>query len=108
MYLRTPTPAANRAETAMPDRIRRRIDKTDRKILRLLGRRFRSVDEIARVKERLGLEVFQPERIDDMIRARRALAGYFGLNPGLAEKIYRAIIAEAMEYEKSLGGKSES
>lgn len=44
------------------DRHRRRIDRLDEELVRLLNQRAACADEIGRLKERVGMEVYQPGR----------------------------------------------
>lgn len=45
---------------------RKRIDKLDIRILELLNERTRVVEEIGRIKEGLGLPIYEPKREDDV------------------------------------------
>jgi len=47
---------------------RRKIDELDRKLLELLNDRARCADEIGRLKQDLGVEVYSPEREEEIIR----------------------------------------
>ena len=44
------------------DRYRRRIDELDEQLVRLLNARATCANEIGRLKERVGMEVYQPGR----------------------------------------------
>jgi chorismate mutase-like protein len=45
-----------------------RIDALDLKLLELLNRRTQIVEEIGRVKQELGLPIYEPRREDDVYR----------------------------------------
>ncbi|HTR80606.1 MAG TPA: chorismate mutase [Bacteroidota bacterium] len=45
-----------------------KIDEIDRKLVELLNLRARYADEIGKIKERLGMEVYSPEREHDVER----------------------------------------
>jgi chorismate mutase len=45
---------------------RRRIDALDLRILALLNERTKVVEEIGRIKQELGLPVYEPKREDDV------------------------------------------
>ncbi len=47
---------------------RQRIDEVDRKLLRLLNDRTRIVGEIASVKERMAMPIYEPKREDEIYR----------------------------------------
>lgn len=45
---------------------RKRIDALDIRILDLLNERTKIVEEIGRIKERLGMPIYEPKREDDV------------------------------------------
>lgn len=47
---------------------RRRIDDLDLRILALLNERTQVVEEIGRIKQELGLPIYEPKREDDVFR----------------------------------------
>ncbi len=47
--------------------LRKKIDRLDKRIVKLLNRRAKYADEIGKVKEKLGLEVYSPEREKQVI-----------------------------------------
>ena len=48
------------------DDCRDRIDELDRRILELLNERTRVVEEIGRVKQALGMPIYEPKREDEV------------------------------------------
>lgn len=55
-------PPAPESIAAQLDAYRRRIDQLDEEIVRLLNARATSANEIGRLKEQVGMEVYQPGR----------------------------------------------
>ena len=47
---------------------RRKIDELDRKLVDLLNERCRCADEIGKLKQDFGVEVYSPEREEEIIR----------------------------------------
>jgi isochorismate pyruvate lyase len=72
--------------------IRLEIDKIDSEIIKLLSRRSTLISRTAKYK-RTASEVRDPKRVDTVIHKVREKAFNTGLDPLIAEKIYRYIIA---------------
>jgi isochorismate pyruvate lyase len=73
------------------DDVRTNIDALDRQIVALLAERTTYVEAAARFKAQKAL-VVDPPRIEDVIAKVRHRATEHGMNPDLAETIYRAMI----------------
>ncbi|MFQ5798111.1 MAG: chorismate mutase [Bacteroidota bacterium] len=78
---------------------RRRIDELDRKLLELLNDRARCADEIGRLKQDLGIEVYSREREEQIIR------NVFEHNPGpltreAVQRLFERIIDESRRRER--------
>lgn len=72
--------------------VRRSIDRIDRQLVRLLARRGALVKAAARFKRTTG-EVRAPGRVAEVVRNVRRLSRRHGLTPGIAERVWRAMIA---------------
>jgi isochorismate pyruvate lyase len=72
--------------------VRREIDRIDRDVIALLGRRIHYVEAAARFKTS-EQDVAAPERQAAMMRERREWAAEAGLDPDLIEDIYRRLVA---------------
>lgn len=72
--------------------LRRAIDRLDRRLVPLLAARSRIVREVARVKASPA-EVRAPRRAAQVVTNARRLARRHGMDPALAARIYRAMIA---------------
>ena len=73
---------------------REAIAAIDAELVRLLARRAEHVAEVARFKERHGLEVTDTGREKRMLDRITVLAQNEGLDPGIARAVLRTIIAE--------------
>lgn len=81
------------------DACRRRIDALDEEIVRLLNARAAWADEIGRLKERVGMEVYQPGRERTVLdHVRRVNAGPL---PDVAViRLFERIIDESRRLER--------
>jgi isochorismate pyruvate lyase len=86
------------AELGSLEEVRARIDAVDRELVRLLAERGGYVRQAARFK-RSGDEVRAPQRAEAVVARARALAEAHGLDPAIAERVYRAMIAAFVEAE---------
>lgn len=81
--------------------LRKRIDEIDGQILELLNKRARTTLEIARVKEREGVEYYLPHREEEIYkRLKKKSKGPFP-NKAL-EEVYREIISGSLSLERPL------
>ncbi len=79
--------------------LRKKIDRLDRLIVKLLNKRARYADEIGKVKEKLGLEVYSPER------EKQVIENVSNENPGpltdeAVKRVYERIIDESRRLER--------
>lgn len=79
--------------------LRRKIDLLDKLIVRLLNRRAKYADEIGKIKERLGLEVYSPDR------EKQVFENVSRANPGpltdqAVRRVYERIIDESRRLER--------
>ena len=80
--------------------LRRRIEKLDRKLIRLIGERRELVLEIGRVKQALGLPVLDPPREARVVRRAAELARELGVDEELTRDVVWRIIASAREAQE--------
>lgn len=73
------------------NKIRNEIDRIDSEIIELLSKRSKLVSEAGKTKKSQG-EVSDPERVEKVIHKIRRRSSETGLDPLIAEKIYRCII----------------
>jgi isochorismate pyruvate lyase len=73
------------------EEIRTEIDKLDREIIALIGKRFNYVKAAAKFKTST-TDVKAPERFKSMLEQRRLWAEAEKLNPDVIDKIYRDLV----------------
>jgi len=91
--------------TGMED-IRVEIDRMDKGIIAILGKRFQYVKSAAKFKTS-ETSVRAPERFKSMLEQRRLWASSEGLSPDAIEKMYRDLVNHFIKEEMS-EWKSES
>ena len=79
--------------------VRAKIDELDRQIVALIAQRTGYVGQAARLKKQKA-QIVDLERIEDIIRKVRLLAGEALISPDLIEKIYRQMIESFINYEE--------
>lgn len=78
---------------------RKKIDKVDIKIVRLLNRRARYADEIGKIKQELNLPIYSPERENQVIK--NVVKHNFGpLSDMAIKRLYERIIDESRRLER--------
>ena len=80
--------------------VRQNIDRIDGALLRLMAERQQYVGEAGRFKKDPAA-VSDPKRVDAIIARVRADAAAGGLDPTVAEKTFRAMIAAFEDYERA-------
>jgi chorismate mutase-like protein len=81
---------------------RRRIDALDDEIVRLLAQRFEVVREVASLKERYGLPVRIPERIEEVCSRNSDNAAGLGVDRSLVRELFAQIVAASCKLEDQL------
>ena len=79
--------------------LRRKIDLLDKLIVRLLNRRARYADEIGEIKERLGLDVYSPDR-EKQVFENVSNANHGPLTDEAVKRVYERIIDESRRLER--------
>lgn len=95
-------PAAARVQL---DALRRRIDELDERLVRLLNDRAGCALEIGRLKQALGMEIYQPDREREVLRHVRELNGG-PLDAHAMVRLFERIIDEARSLERLAQGRS--
>lgn len=92
--------SSNSATCAPMAEIRAEIDRLDREIVALLARRAACIDRAVAVKRRERLPARIDARVDEVIaNAREAAAGQ-GLDPDLAEAMWRHLVEWSIAREE--------
>src|SRR5882757_2858725 len=86
------------------DELRRKIDALDDALLRLLNERAGHVHEIGKLKRAGGIEIYSPEREEQVLRALTAKNAELGglVNEEAVRAIYREIMSASLALEKDL------
>lgn len=85
-------------DSAMHD-LRARIDVLDAKLIALLSQRSALIDEAARIKLREQLPARIDSRVEEVAANARRLAGPAGLDPDLAENLWRMMMEHFIAQE---------
>lgn len=80
------------------EQIRNEIDKMDKNIIAILGKRFKYVEAAAKFKTSK-TSVSAPERLKLMLETRRDWAVKEGLSPDAIEKMYSDLINHFIQQE---------
>jgi isochorismate pyruvate lyase len=97
---RKPSHCANMAE------LREQIDLLDAELVALLARRAAFIDRAAELKLSLGQPARIKERIEQVIGNVRKRATSEGLDPELAEQVWRLVIEWSIRQEETVLGVS--
>jgi chorismate mutase len=90
-----------RGEAQVND-LRRRIDQVDDQLMKLLNSRSACAVEIGRIKRRIGMPVYQPEREKWILeRAERNNPG--PLDSGAVRRVFERVIDESRRLERLAG-----
>ncbi|TWI34409.1 chorismate mutase [Paracoccus sulfuroxidans] len=82
----------------MPD-LRARIDRLDERLIALLAERSALIDEAARIKAKEGLPARITSRVDEVAENARRNAAAAGLDPDLAEGVWRLMMEHFIAQE---------
>ncbi len=85
-------PATSSSHAASLEQLRGEIDRIDQQLVDLLARRWRTVEQVAKVKQQHDLPTFHPAREENLISSRRAQAGQAGLDPDYVEDLFRTVL----------------
>lgn len=81
------------------DEWRIKIDEVDKKLTDLLNERARYADEIGKIKERLGMEAYSPQREQEVLR--NVLESNKGpLSDAALRRLFERIIDESRKLER--------
>lgn len=84
--------------SAMPA-LRARIDALDARLVALLAERSALIDEAARIKARESLPARIDSRVEEVAANARRLASAHGLDPDLAEQLWRVMMEHFIAQE---------
>ncbi|MFX0163087.1 MAG: prephenate dehydratase [Candidatus Hodarchaeota archaeon] len=84
---------------------RKQIDKIDEQIIKLLGKRIKLVEEIAKIKEKYRLSTVDKSREIDVLEKNESLAENAGLGGAFIRDLWEKIIEYSVSREDLLRGK---
>jgi anthranilate synthase component 1 len=82
------------------EEIRKKIDQKDSEIFAKISERLKLVEQVVRWKDKNGKKIYDPNREQIIIQAKRELAEELGISADTGEEILRSIIAESHLQEK--------
>jgi len=85
------------------ERLRKRIDEVDTRLVELLAERMDIVSRVAAYKRRSGAQIRDVDREQALLNARRDQAESLGLSPDPVESIYRLILLASRDHQASTG-----
>ncbi len=74
--------------------LRKKIDKTDEELMRLIKKRLATADKIAENKKKTGMPVLDRQREQEVLERIKAIAGEEGVDEDAAARIFREIITQ--------------
>ena len=87
--------------------LREQIDHLDKQILQLVAARTDVSLQIAHVKARENLAVFQPRRWDELLNHRTSIAAQLGLDTEFVKELFEKIHAESVRVQEHEMGVKE-
>jgi chorismate mutase len=82
--------------------LRKSIDNIDAALVHLLAERFKTTQQVGKLKARAGMPPSDPAREAAQLERLRALAVDADLDPAFAEKFLSFILAEVIQHHEEL------
>jgi chorismate mutase len=91
------------------DDLRKRIDDLDEDLVKLLNERARCALRIGHLKQRFGIQIYQPGREQEVLRHVQACTTAMGgpLSPSALARLFERVIDEARRLERESAGRHE-
>jgi chorismate mutase-like protein len=83
-------------------KIRKEIDKLDKKLVEILARRMSYIPEVAEYKKQHDLKRRQKDREKEIFENLKNKAAEMGLSPELLKDLFKRIIKESHKIEKKI------
>ncbi|MEW2919811.1 chorismate mutase [Ruegeria sp. ANG10] len=84
--------------------LRVQIDKLDRQLIEMLVARATYIDRASQLKPGEGLPARIPDRVEDVVQRVRSSSDELGMDPDLAEKLWRILIDWSIAREERVLG----
>ncbi|EIK96271.1 putative chorismate mutase [Pseudomonas sp. M47T1] len=82
--------------------LRNEIDSLDEEIIRILALRFVATSKVGAIKAAQSLDAVDPSREAAQAQRYAVLAAQYGVGTELVQKVFRAVIDEAVENHKAI------
>ena len=82
--------------------IRKKIDKYDKELVRIIAKRTALIPLVADYKKKNQIKRYQPDREQEIINQKRELAKKYNVSPELIEDLIKRIIQESHRIEKNI------
>jgi chorismate mutase len=89
------------------DALRKRIDKTDEELLKILAERISVAKEIGEYKKVNNMAILQVNRWEEVLRNRMKLGETIGLDKDFLVEMFTLIHRESVEVQKKLWPKEQ-
>ncbi len=83
------------------DELRKKIDGLDHQLVELLNQRARLVEEVGRVKKKMGLDVYAPEREKEILKLAIGQNGG-PLSNSAVRRLFERILDESRSLERHI------
>ncbi len=84
--------------------LRVQIDMLDRQLIEMLVTRAKYIDRASQLKPGEGLPARIPDRVEEVVQRVRASSDQLGMDPDLAEKLWRILIDWSIAREERVIG----
>jgi isochorismate pyruvate lyase len=84
--------------------LRVQIDKLDRQLIEMLVTRAGYIDRASQLKPAEGLPARIPDRVEEVVQRVRASSDDLGMDPDLAERLWRILIDWSIAREERVLG----
>ena len=95
-------------ENTILDNLRNQIDNTDNEIMILIKRRLQTSRKIAEYKLKNGMEIYQPEREQEIVNKLISKATTMNINSRFITKIFDEIFEESKKIQQILFDKKKN
>ena len=75
------------------------LNRIDSELIKLLGERFKIIDQVGHYKKSNGIAMMQPARVDEVKERCATMGEEYGLDRDFIKSIYTVIIDEACRLE---------
>ncbi|MFH0875261.1 MAG: chorismate mutase [archaeon] len=84
------------------DKLRKKIDETDNKIIELVAKRMKTVKIIGEFKKKGNIGIVDSKRQSVVFENRKKKAKALGLNVAAIEKIFKILVKESVILQKKM------